>query len=327
MFWSLLALPMHFLCLFLLNFPSPLESHNYSPFLPARHFDERLLRDAPPATIKVVTKNGTKKLQQMQEGGKNVWRWVMEGARNPAPQATAPQTQARPAAAAPVAQAQARPAGPAPAAAAQPAGPIFVYDPPTPAEQRQLQDRLLTMQDIHLRVPKDVYSEYHKLVKDPEDSKKIIPSKTIPGKVVEIQRTSDNLYRALAYALTGTEMLHKATRMVVLEYFESFFGQWDKKQAQPWMDEYEVRSVRRQAEKIKAGKAGGTVELIAAAKKFNMNVLVYKTDKDMWLCMSPKTAHKWDLDKNCQSKDAMTIALELYDNENYDVIMDVQQKK
>nr|AJR19785.1 esophageal gland-localized secretory protein 17 [Heterodera glycines] len=269
MFWSLLALSMHFLCLFLLNLPSPLGLFFHF------HFHIKTNPFQNPTIILLATDaGGREKCVEMGDGGREKSGATSNGA-----------------------------AGTGKAGCG------------------------CSGAEIHLRVPKDVYSEYHKLVKDPEDSKKIIPSKTIPGRVVEIQRTSDNLYRALAYALTGTEMLHKATRMVVLEYFESFFGQWDKKQAQPWMDEYEVRSVRRQAEKIKAGKAGGTVELIAAAKKFNMNVLVYKTDKDMWLCMSPKTAHKWDLDKNCQSKDAMTIALELYDNENYDVIMDVQQKK
>uniref|UniRef100_A0A183C169 OTU domain-containing protein n=1 Tax=Globodera pallida TaxID=36090 RepID=A0A183C169_GLOPA len=185
--------------------------------------------------------------------------------------------------------------------------------------------------DLHidLRVPKDVYLEYHKLVKKSEDNKNVVQSKTLPTKVAEIQRNSDNLYRALAYALAGTEMLHKATRTYVREYFDGFFGHLDKKQAQPWLDEFEVRSVRRQSEKVKDGKMGGLVELVAAAKKLNINILVYKTDKNQWLCMSPKTAHKADLEKkpDCQSKDMLTIALELYDNEHFDVILDVEQKK
>uniref|UniRef100_A0A914H180 OTU domain-containing protein n=1 Tax=Globodera rostochiensis TaxID=31243 RepID=A0A914H180_GLORO len=338
--WTVSALSLQLLLLFLLNFPPNVEPHNFSPLMPARHFDERLLRDSPPATIKVVTKNGTKKLELVEEGGKKVWRWVKEGEKketpSPSPQ---PQPQQQPQQQQqPQPQPQPQPqqqetpavaaASPSPKQEA-PAGPTFVFDPPTPEEQIEFQDKLLEKQDIDLRVPKDVYLDYHKLVKKSEDNKNVVQSKTLPTKVAEIQRNSDNLYRALAYALAGTEMLHKATRTYVREYFEGFFGHLDKKQAQPWLDEFEVRSVRRQSEKVKDGKTGGLVELVAAAKKLNINILVYKTDKNQWLCMSPKTAHKADLEKkaDCQSKDKLTIALELYDDEHFDVILDVEQKK
>lgn len=80
------------------------------------------------------------------------------------------------------------------------------------------------------------------------------------------------------------------------DYYTEFYGKSGKKQEQPWMSDYKMEIVRH-GEDVKDGAPGGHEDVIAAAKKLNINVLVYDSKKDLWMCMSPKTARKEDIEK------------------------------
>uniref|UniRef100_A0A183BSX7 OTU domain-containing protein n=1 Tax=Globodera pallida TaxID=36090 RepID=A0A183BSX7_GLOPA len=175
-----------------------------------------------------------------------------------------------------------------------------------------------------------------------EEFKLFDPDKTIanPSKVKENQGNGDCLFRSIAYALLGTEELHKEVRQHIANYYAKYIG---RENALPpnerWIREMllidqsedypNFQSIKQYVEYLQISGVtqwGGLVDIVAAAKAFNVNVMLFYPHiiKNDWICYSPDTVDQttaWN-----QKKGRPTLFLQFVKNNHYNVILGLAPK-
>uniref|UniRef100_A0A914H387 OTU domain-containing protein n=1 Tax=Globodera rostochiensis TaxID=31243 RepID=A0A914H387_GLORO len=175
-----------------------------------------------------------------------------------------------------------------------------------------------------------------------EEFKLFDPDKTIanPSKVKENQGNGDCLFRSIAYALLGTEELHKEVRQHIANYYAKYIGRENAlPENERWIREMllidqsgdypNFQCIKQYVEYLKISgitRWGGLVDIVAAAKAFNVNVMLFYPHiiKNDWICYSPDTVDQttaWN-----QKKGRPTLFLQFVKNNHYNVILGLAPK-